>query len=51
MTRNFDRLVSVLEARRYEGLRWTAHMFEDENHNSVVPATISRGLRYIYGSQ
>ena len=49
MTRNFARLVDVLESRQYTALEWTAHVFEDETHNSVVPATISRGLRYIYG--
>ena len=49
MTRNFARLVDTLESRRYEGLEWTSHVFEGESHNSVMPPTISRGLRYIYG--
>lgn len=45
---NFQRLVQVLERRAYEGLEWQHQYFEDENHQSVVPATISRGLRFIY---
>lgn len=42
------RWIVLLEERRYRGLEWSAHFFEDETHDSVVPATISRGLRYIY---
>ncbi len=48
MTTNFARLVEMLEGRDYESLQWTSHVFRDENHNSVVPPTISRGLRFIY---
>lgn len=44
-------LVPVLTARNYEGFTWTAHFFEDESHDSVVPASISRGLRYVYGTE
>ena len=42
-------LTEILERRQYEGLEWQQHYFEDENHQSVVAPTISRGLRYIYG--
>lgn len=51
MVRNLRRLIETLERRRYEGLEWQVHYFEDENHQSVVPPTVSRGLRFIYGSQ
>ena len=27
------------------------HYFENENHQSVIPGTISRGLRYLYGEE
>jgi hypothetical protein len=40
-----------LERRKYKGLEFQAHFFEDETHGSVVPATISRGLRFVYSSQ
>lgn len=48
MTRNFDRFVEILTARSYEGLEWQAHVFAGENHQSVIPANVSRGLRFIY---
>ena len=50
MTINVGRLTDTLEKRKYKDFEWTTHIFEGENHNSVVPPTISRGLRYIYGS-
>lgn len=50
MVRNLRRLIETLERRGYEGLEWQVHYFEDENHQSVVPATVSRGLRFIYSS-
>lgn len=50
MVRNLRRLIETFERRRYEGLEWQVHYFEDENHQSVVPATVSRGLRFVYGS-
>ena len=28
-----------------------ARFFEDETHRSVIPVTISHGLRYIYGKE
>jgi hypothetical protein len=44
-------LLAVLPHRHYQGLAWTAHFFEDESHNSVVPASVSRGLRYVYAAR
>lgn len=49
MVRNLRRLEQTLERRGYEGLEWQVHYFEGENHQSVVPATVSRGLRFVYG--
>lgn len=48
MVSNVRDLEEVLAARHYRGLVWNTHYFEDENHQSVVGPTISRGLRYIY---
>jgi len=41
----------VLTERRYEGLTVGTHFFEGERHNSVLGATISRGLRFIYAKE
>jgi predicted alpha/beta superfamily hydrolase len=48
MVTDLQRFVEAVEARQYEGLEYESHLFEDETHTSVIPATISRGLRYIY---
>ena len=48
---DFERLVKVLEQRKYTNLQWTSHVFEGETHVSVLPATISRGLRAIYSEK
>ena len=40
-----------LKSRNYKGLKLTTHVFEDENHMSVVPAMISRTLRVLYGDR
>jgi len=47
---NVREFVRVLSERRYEGLTLSAQYFEGERHNSVAGMTISRGLRFIYGS-
>jgi len=51
MVTDYHRLVAVLEQRHYAGLELMTRLFEDEYHTSVVPATISRGIRYIYTGQ
>ena len=51
MVSNFKDFVAVLEGREYAGLELMPRLFEDEYHTSVVPATISRGIRYIYTGQ
>jgi predicted alpha/beta superfamily hydrolase len=51
MVTNVRTLAETLDARRYPGLELRTHYFEGETHMSVVPATISRGLRYIYATR
>lgn len=41
----------ALRAREYEGLSQRLYVAEGEDHFSVIPATIDRGLRYIYGGE
>ncbi len=36
--------------RNYGGLELQAHFFDDETHGSVIPATISKGLRFVYST-
>jgi len=45
---NIKKFVALLETRRYSELQIKTGYFEDETHLSVIPATISRGLRSIY---
>jgi uncharacterized protein len=45
--RGFARQV---ERRGYKGLTVRAHVFDEENHNSVFPSALSRGLRFLHGS-
>jgi hypothetical protein len=40
-----------LKLRNYEGLILTEHIFEDETHFSVWTASLSRGLRVLYGDK
>ena len=39
-----------VEKRGYKGLEFGSHFFDDETHGSVVPATISKGLRFVYST-
>jgi predicted alpha/beta superfamily hydrolase len=45
---NMKTLAKTLRERSYPGLQLTTHVFEDETHGSVVPATFSRGLRVVF---
>jgi predicted alpha/beta superfamily hydrolase len=38
-----------LQSRSYKNLKLTSHVFENETHNSVIAASISRTLRVLYG--
>jgi predicted alpha/beta superfamily hydrolase len=42
-------LEAVLRGRRYQSLRMACHVFPGETHASVIGATISRGLRSVFG--
>ena len=44
------RMASVLEDRTYPGLNLTVHEFSGETHLSVIPATLSRGLREVFAA-
>ena len=45
---NMKMLAQTLRKRNYPGLHLTTHVFADETHGSVVPATFSRGLRTVF---
>ncbi|MEO7265013.1 MAG: alpha/beta hydrolase-fold protein [Ferruginibacter sp.] len=51
MTPVMSAFADSLRSRNYKGLNLTSHIFEDENHMSVVPAMISRTLRVLYGKK
>jgi predicted alpha/beta superfamily hydrolase len=46
---NVKTLAQTLRERNYPGLQLTSRVFEDETHASVIPRTISRGLRVVFG--
>lgn len=48
MVTNVQKMAAALQDRNYENLELTTHIFEDETHFSVIPATISRGLRVLF---
>ena len=45
---NVRRLAGHLLDRKFPGFQVMCHIFPDETHASVVPATISRGLRMLF---
>ncbi len=51
MVSNTIRLAETLKSRDYKGLHLESHLFEDETHLSVAPATYSRGLRSLFGRE
>jgi predicted alpha/beta superfamily hydrolase len=44
MVSNLKELVEILEQRKYRGLEWESHVFEDEGHISVWGTAICRGI-------
>lgn len=44
-------LAETMQSRDYKGLDLTTHVFEDETHVSVAPATFSRGLRIVFSKE
>jgi hypothetical protein len=51
MLSNVARLTELLASREYPGLKLTSHIFHDETHLSVIPATFSRGLRTVFNQR
>lgn len=49
MITNVERMAQALRNRNYPSLELTVHVFEDETHLSVAPATFCRGLRVVFG--
>ncbi len=49
MITNMEQMAKALRDRNYPSLELTTHVFEDETHLSVWPATFSRGLRAVFG--
>jgi predicted alpha/beta superfamily hydrolase len=45
---SFKNLTTALKTHAYPNLQVETHIFEGENHLSVVQATFSRGLRFLY---
>jgi hypothetical protein len=48
MPQDLRRFTRQVERHRYAGLSLRAHVFDDENHNSVFPAALSRGLMFLH---
>ena len=48
MLSNVARLTELLTSRKYPGLKFISHIFDNETHLSVIPATMSRGLRTVF---
>jgi len=48
MVGNVVEMEKVLRKRAYPSLKLKTHIFEDETHLSVIPATMSRGLRAVF---
>jgi predicted alpha/beta superfamily hydrolase len=49
MVSNMRVLTKTMQDRGYDKLELKAHIFEDETHQSVGPAAISKGLRAVFG--
>lgn len=43
-----DEVERRLNSRGYSGLKLCTHVFEEENHVSVLPAALSRALRFVF---
>lgn len=50
MVSNLHEFLDVLQGRGYQGLTIASEFFPDENHTSVIPATISRGVRFVFSN-
>jgi hypothetical protein len=50
MVTNMQMLAKQLHSRNYNGLELSTHIFDNETHLSVIPGTMSRGLRTVFKS-
>jgi hypothetical protein len=48
MVSNVAKLTETLTSRNYPSLNLISHIFDNETHLSVIPATMSRGLRAVF---
>ena len=48
---NLQKLEKALRIRNYPNFRLQTHIFENETHLSVVPHSISRGLKAVYSEE
>lgn len=48
MAADMRTLAAQLERHAYEGLAVDAHVFPDDHHDSIFPAALSRGLRFVF---
>jgi uncharacterized protein len=48
MIYNMKKMASLLESRRYPGLSVTTCIFQNETHQSCIPASIMRAFRVLY---
>jgi len=48
MAEDMRRMVDQLQSRGHQHLRVSSRVFPDENHNSVFPAALTRGLRVVF---
>lgn len=44
-----ERLQSMFRSRRFGDLGWHIEIFGNETHNSAIPLTLSRGIRWLSG--
>jgi predicted alpha/beta superfamily hydrolase len=49
MITDMENMARALRGRNYPSLELTTHVFDGETHLSVIPATMSRGLRTVFG--
>ena len=51
MVADLQRLVTMLEGRKYTSLRLSSEIAVGETHNSVFPRAFSNGLRFVLGGR
>jgi predicted alpha/beta superfamily hydrolase len=51
MLDDMQELIKILQSRSYKELTIASHVFEDETHNSVFPAALTRGLRAVFSGE